>query len=164
MTRAQGLYHRPTDSLIKRSGAKFYPLDIPVPHAQLRNFISTVDRDWLYYASGPNIYTLHLPTQRTFLLITIPFAPRCLTAGLGWVCLGGERGGDCAFVRLNEQNEHNPESDHHVDSRLPINLPDTNKEAGQGDADNARPIPQLVAPEAGFKFHPDLLVQELGGD
>lgn len=164
MTRAQGLYHRPTESLIKQSDARFYPLDIPVPHAQLRNFISTVDRDWLYYASGHNIYALHLPTRRTAWLVTIPFAPRCLTAGLGWVCLGGERGGDCAFVQLNERNEHNPESGHHVDSRLPLSLPDTNKESGGGDADDTRPIPQLVAPEAEFKFQPDLLVQELGGD
>jgi hypothetical protein len=161
MTRTQGLYHRPTDSLIKRSDAKFHPLDIPVPHAQLRNFISTVDRDWLYYASGHNVYTLHLPTRRTSLLITIPFTPRCLTAGLGWVCLGGESNGDCAFVRLNENDD---EDGLHVDARLPISLPETNRETGQDNAEIARPIPQVVAPEAEFNFQPDLLVQELGGD
>jgi hypothetical protein len=161
MTRAQGLYHRPTDSLIKRSGAKFYPLDIPVPHAQLRNFISTVDRDWLYYASGPNIYTLHIPTKRTSLLITIPFAPRCLTAGLGWICLGGESNGDCAFVRLNAPER---EDGLHVDARLPISLPETSKETGQDGATNERAVPHVVAPDAEFKFQPDLLVQELGGD
>jgi hypothetical protein len=163
MTRAQGLYHRPTDSLIKRSGAKFYPLDIPVPHAQLRNFISTVDRDWLYYASGPNIYALHLSTQRTSLLITIPFAPRCLTAGLGWVCLGGESNGDCAFVRLNA-HEDEDEDGLHVDARLPISLPETGKETGQDGTTNETPIPHVVAPDTEFKFQPDLLFHELGGD
>ena len=161
MTRAQGLYHRPTDSLIKRSDAKFYPLDIPVPHAQLRNFISTVDRDWLYYASGHNIYTLHLPTQRTSLLITIPFAPRCLTAGLGWVCLGGESNGDCAFVRLHEQDD---KDGLHVDARLPINLPEAIEETLQDNAEDRRSLPRVLAPEAEIKFQPDLLVQELGGD
>jgi hypothetical protein len=161
MTRAQGLYHRPTNSLIKRSDAKFYPLEIPVPHAQLRNFISTVDRDWLYYASGHNIYTLHLPSRRTSLLITIPFAPRCLTAGLGWVCLGGENNGDCAFVQLNENDD---DDGVHVDARLPINLPDTNNETLQDATDDARSIPRVVAPQAEFKFQPDLLVQKLGGD
>jgi hypothetical protein len=160
MTRAQGLYHRPTDSLIKYSDAKFYPLDIPVPHAQLRNFISTVDRDWLYYACGPNIYTLHLPSRRTSLLITIPFAPRCLTAGLGWVCLGGESNGDCAFVCLHE----NEEDALHVDARLPIILPDSNSETSQETRQGPRPVPHVLDPEPEFKFQPDLLVQEFGGD
>ena len=161
MTRAQGLYHRPTDSLIKRSDAKFYPLDITVPHAQLRNFISTVDRDWLYYATRHDIYTLHLPTQRTSLLITVPFFPRCLAAGLGWVCLGGVNNGDCAFIRLKEQDDQGSLS---VDARLPINLPEANEETLPGNAGDRRPIPRVLAPEAEFNFQPDLLVQELGGD
>ena len=161
MTRAQGLYHRPTDSLIRRSDAKFYPLDIPVTHAQLRNFISTVDQDWLYYASCHDIYAVHLPTQRTSLLITIPFAPRCLTAGLGWICLGGESNGDCAFVRLKEQYE---QDSLHVDAKLPVNLPEANEETLRGNARDSRTPTRVLSSEADFTFQPDLLVQELGGD
>lgn len=167
MTHSKGLYHRPTDSLIQRTpgATTFYPVDIPVPHSQLRNFISTVDKDWLYYASGYNIYTFHIPTKRTSLLITVPFAPRCLTAGIGWICLGGDSHGDCAFIRLNKQTE---DTGLEVDTRLPIDLPgelSSSKKDEREDVQSQAPLAlNAHAPNKTFPWQPDLLTHEFGGD
>jgi hypothetical protein len=37
------------------------------------------------------------------LLVTLPFLPRCLAAGLGWICAGGEQNGEAAFIQLNKR-------------------------------------------------------------
>ena len=155
MTASKGLYHRPTDSLVRQSGVKFYPVDIPIPHPQLRNFISAVDNDWLYYASSYDIYAIHLPTQKTFILITVPFEPRCLAAGQGWICLGGDSNGDCAFVELKGQERSE------VDTRLPVNLPAAADDKLSQRARYSNDSQHGPQPN---KWRPDLLVQELGGE
>ena len=64
-----------------------------------------MDKDWIYYASRSDLCALHLPSQRKLLVKTLPFEPRCLAAGLGWICAGGEQNGEVAFVRLIDE-EH----------------------------------------------------------
>ena len=166
----KGLYCRPTQSLVNLWKTKVYRVDIPVPHPQLRNFISTVDKDWIYFASQHDIYTLHLPSQRISLLITVPFTPRCLAAGLGWICVGGQDLGNCAFIKLNEEES---EARFQVDSRLPINLSGTSRTNATEQSTHGEDAPPAATSPFGtnvggteptFKWQPDLLVHELGGD
>ncbi|KIW13871.1 hypothetical protein PV08_06652 [Exophiala spinifera] len=84
---------------------KYYPTKIPVHHHQLRHFISASDADFIYYATNYDVFVLDLKTQQNSLLATIPFEARCLAADLGWVCVGGEMNGDCAFIKV-EKDEH----------------------------------------------------------
>ncbi|KIX05529.1 uncharacterized protein Z518_06401 [Rhinocladiella mackenziei CBS 650.93] len=84
---------------------KFYPTEIHVPHHQLRHFISTSEGDLIYYVTNHDIFVLDLATQQNSLIATIPFEARCLAADLGWVCVGGEVNGDCAFIEV-EKDEH----------------------------------------------------------
>lgn len=84
---------------------KFYPAKIAVFHHQLRNLSSIADGDLIYYVSLRDVYVLDLTAQQNSLLATVPFETRCLTADLGWVCVGGEKNGDCAFIKV-EKDEH----------------------------------------------------------
>lgn len=92
----------PTESLAHH--AKFYPADIEVAHPQLRNFISTVYKDKVFYVNRYDVYILDIATNERTVLVTIPFEARCLAAAHGWVCVGGETKGDCAFVYIGEQD------------------------------------------------------------
>ncbi|KAK5944550.1 hypothetical protein PMZ80_003832 [Knufia obscura] len=83
---------------------KFYPAEIEVSHHQLRNFISTVYKDKVFYVNRYDIYVLDLATNERFVLVTVPFEARCLTAAHGWVCVGGETKGDCAFIHIGEND------------------------------------------------------------
>ncbi|KIW41675.1 uncharacterized protein PV06_07211 [Exophiala oligosperma] len=84
---------------------KYYPTKISIHHHQLRHFISASDADFIYYATNYDVFVLDLKTQQNSLLATIPFEARCLAADLGWVCVGGESNGDCAFIKV-EKDEH----------------------------------------------------------
>ena len=113
-------------------------------HPQLRQFISTVERDWIYFASSYDIYGLHLPSRRKYLLLTLPFSPRCLAAGLGWICIGGEQNGDSAFIRLR-RNES--------DTRYKV-----------GERSSSKTLPDLGQNNGGLSSYPELVLNELGGD
>lgn len=93
----------PTQGLA--SHHKFYPAKIPVSHHQLRHHISTQEGDFVYYVSHYDICVLDFQTRQNSLLATVPFEARCLAADLGWVGVGGEVNGDCAFVKI-EKDEH----------------------------------------------------------
>ncbi|KAK4947564.1 hypothetical protein LTR10_013509 [Elasticomyces elasticus] len=93
----------PTQGLAKAS--KFYPAKISIPHHQLRHYISTSDGNLIYYVTNYDVFVLNLETQQSSLLATIPFEARCLAADSGWVCVGGEMNGDCAFIKV-EKDEH----------------------------------------------------------
>lgn len=80
----------------------FYPVEIEVSHHQLRNFISTVYHDKIFYVNKHDVYILDLETLESSLLVTIEFDARCLAAAHGWVCVGGETRGDCAFIHIGE--------------------------------------------------------------
>lgn len=57
----------------------------------------------------------------------LPFEPRCLAAGHGWIAVGGPENGECAFIKIGErelQVRRNPSSQQpsDVDSALPLDL------------------------------------------
>ena len=141
MFRTQPLSPRPllclTDSVLYR-------------HPQLRHFISTVDQDWIYFASSYDVYALHLPSQRKSLLVTLPFLPRCLVAGLGWICLGGEQNGDSAFIRLNKEKAETRSQGH------PVSPPDSPRRTAR------KILPGLGQNDTGSSSCPELLLRELG--
>lgn len=112
-------------------------------HPQLRHFISAVDQDWIYFGSSYDIYALHLPSRRKSLLVTLPFQPRCLVAGLGWICAGGEQNGDSAFIRLNKDDEDTP-------------FQVTKRTAG-------KMLPDLEQNDGNLRSYPELVLHELGG-
>lgn len=87
---------------------KFYPVKISVPHHQLRHYISTADGDLIYYVTVNDLFALDLSTQQNSLIATIPFEARCLAADLGWVCVGGEQNGDCAFIKVEKDEYDRP--------------------------------------------------------
>lgn len=122
-------------------------------HPQLRHFISTVDREWIYFANSYDIYALHLPSQRKSLLVTLPFSPRCLVAGLGWICVGGDQNGDSAFIELNKKD-----SDAWFHHAGPTSPPDSPQRATRK---NVQSLGQNVAAS---RSYPELVLNEFGGD
>ncbi|KAF7115656.1 hypothetical protein CNMCM5793_002896 [Aspergillus hiratsukae] len=94
-------------------------------HQQLRNYISTADPDRIYLVADRVIYSIHISSQKRETLAVIPFEPKCLTAGYGWIGVGGSDNGECAFVRIAGQAARGDTSiraSSDVDSALPINL------------------------------------------
>ena len=83
---------------------KFYSAEIVVAHPQLRNLISTVYKNKVFYVNHYDVYVLDLKTNERSVLVTIPFEARCLAAAYGWICVGGETSGDCAFINIGERN------------------------------------------------------------
>lgn len=104
MGQIKDLYCRATDNLVQER-ASFFPLKIPVPHHQLRHFISTSEENRIYYAHKHDIYTLSLGPKQRCLLATVPFEARCLAADHGWICVGGEEKGDCAFLKIRRNGQ-----------------------------------------------------------
>ncbi|KAI1963324.1 hypothetical protein LOZ58_002157 [Ophidiomyces ophidiicola] len=94
------LTYRPTESLVLPTDRKFFPFKIPNSHHQLRHYISTADPDKIHVAVGRIIFTIHISTRKREVVTILPFEPKCLTAGLGWIVVGGSENGDCAFIKL----------------------------------------------------------------
>ena len=95
------LYQASTDSIA--SYYRFYPTKIAVRHHQLRHLVSVAEGDRVYYVNSHDVYVLDLKTNQSTLLATILFEARCLAADHGWVCVGGEHDGNCAFIRLEPE-------------------------------------------------------------
>lgn len=93
----------PTNAIA--SHHKFYPTRIPNQHHQLRHQISVQENHLIYYVSNYDILVLDLHDCQNSLLATVPFEPTCLAADLGWLAVGGENNGDCAFIKV-EKDEH----------------------------------------------------------
>lgn len=100
------LWLAPTKNLATHH--KFYPTKIPVTHHQLRHFISSAEKDLIYYVSQQDVFVLDLATQQNSLIATVPFESRCLAADLGWVCVGGEKDGHCAFIKIKKDEHDRP--------------------------------------------------------
>lgn len=66
------------------------------------------------------MFAIHVSSQKVETLAVIPFGPKCLTAGHGWIGLGGAENGECAFIKLPTTHHEGRRSD--VDSALPIDL------------------------------------------
>ncbi|QSS50473.1 WD repeat domain-containing protein [Histoplasma capsulatum var. duboisii H88] len=126
MTLDSALLYRPTECLVLQNHRKFFPIRIPNAHHQLRHYISTADPDRIYVAVERQIYVFHIPTRKREKIAVVPFSPRCLTAGLGWIGIGGSEHGDCAFIKIGETASGTPpgmlppRTD--VDSPLPVDL------------------------------------------
>ncbi|GFF30876.1 hypothetical protein IFM46972_03056 [Aspergillus udagawae] len=125
MTTDSALLHHSTESLILATKRRFFPFKIPNFHQQLRNYISTADPDKIYLVADRVIYSIHISSQKRETIAVIPFEPKCLTAGYGWIGVGGSDNGECAFVRIADQATRGDASillSSDVDSALPINL------------------------------------------
>ncbi|KAJ5176135.1 uncharacterized protein N7482_002012 [Penicillium canariense] len=152
--------HRPTESLILPNKRRFFPFRIPNFHTQLRHYISTADPDRIYVVVERIVYAIHIAAQKRESMAVIPFEPRCLAAGYGWIAVGGPENGECAFIRTDERGIqlHGEPSSHQpsdVDSALPLDLeipsrlpsPDTSS----GGTTSARRSPRRLLPE--FELH-----------
>ncbi|KAK2741566.1 hypothetical protein FQN57_005549 [Myotisia sp. PD_48] len=118
---------RPTDSLILSKPNRFFPFRIPNTLVQTLEastpspviFPSTADPDRIYAAVGRIIYSIHLSSHKREIVAVVPFDPKCLTAGLGWIAVGGTDNGDCAFISLESSSSTPCLSE--SDSRLLVN-------------------------------------------
>ncbi|KAI4761052.1 hypothetical protein E4T52_06792 [Aureobasidium sp. EXF-3400] len=95
----------------------FYPVKIPVSHWQLRHYISSPDKDAIYYASGNEVYHLNTLSRKRKYLATLPFEARCTASGFGWICVGGEEDGHFAAIKLEGSS---PLRSVQVDAPLPL--------------------------------------------
>ncbi|PGH33238.1 hypothetical protein GX50_03916 [[Emmonsia] crescens] len=101
-------------------------LDSALLHHQLRHYISTADPDRIYVAVERQIYVIHTSSRKREKIAVVPFEPKCLTAGLGWIGIGGSEHGDCAFIRIGDPTSGAPHAmlppRADVDSPLPVDL------------------------------------------
>ncbi|KAI9846840.1 MAG: hypothetical protein M1838_001115 [Thelocarpon superellum] len=95
----------PTNSFILPEPRLHYPAKIPVRHWQLRSLITSPSADVIYYASDSDIYRINTRTRRQDLIATLPFEPRCVAAGHGWLCAGGVDNGQFATMRIDDDDD-----------------------------------------------------------
>ncbi|KAJ5968776.1 hypothetical protein N7501_005024 [Penicillium viridicatum] len=125
MTSDSTLLHRPTEALILPTKRRFFPFKIPNFHTQLRNYISTADPDRIYVVVERIVYSIHISEQKRESVAVIPFEPRCLVAGYGWIVVGGPENGECAFIHIGDggmQVHGDTPFQTDVDSALPLDL------------------------------------------
>lgn len=101
--------------------------DRPDSHTQLRHYISTADPDRIYVVVERIVYAIHISSQKRESIALIPFEPRCLAAGFGWIAVGGPENGECAFIKIGKSGLqiHGDLYQHQnsdVDSALPLGL------------------------------------------
>ncbi|KAJ9302295.1 hypothetical protein DTO271G3_1161 [Paecilomyces variotii] len=161
MTFDSALLYRSTESLILPSKRRFFPFKIPNFHQQLRHYISTSDPDRIYVVVDRVVYAIHISSQKREGLAVIPFEPKCLAAGCGWIAVGGSDNGECAFIKLdsNHGRAAGPRSNSQrsdVDSALPIDLEQRASRlgsrvlspwSGNGEGETGRTSSRLQLPE-----------------
>ncbi|KAJ5907490.1 hypothetical protein N7495_000172 [Penicillium taxi] len=124
---SDSILYRPTESLLLPNKRRFIPFKIPNFHPQLRNYISTSDPDRIYVVVDRIIYLIQISAQKRGSIAVIPFEPRCMAAGHGWIAVGGPDNGECAYIKIDERglqvhDETLPLHHSDVDSALPIDL------------------------------------------
>lgn len=131
-------------------------------HHQLKNFISTADPDLIHYASGHDIYALHLSTRKRESIASLPWKPQCLDARHGWICVGGPDLGRCAFIYVGgtgsgdaQGRSFQHEAD--VDALLPLDLDPDSRMLAHSYFQRVRASPP---PSRG---KPEVQIHELGG-
>ncbi|KAK4867640.1 hypothetical protein LT330_001150 [Penicillium expansum] len=141
MTSDSTLLHRPTEALILPNKQRFFPFKIPNFHTQLRNYISTADPDRIYVVVERIVYSIHISGQKRETVAVIPFEPRCLVAGHGWIVVGGPENGECAFIRIGDrgmQIHSDAPFQTDVDTALPLDLdPRPSMPSGDFDGESA---------------------------
>ncbi|KAI9877814.1 MAG: hypothetical protein M1830_002748 [Pleopsidium flavum] len=153
-----------TESLILPSNRTFYPIKIPSKHWQLRNYISSTDPGFIYYASNKDIYCLHTSTRKRELIAVLPWAPICLAAAFGWIVVGGLEKGRCAFVKLRDNGVEGPSpssSRRHadVDALLPLDLDPESRFQAHHFLAGSRPDSDFIGVRKA-----EVQIQELGSD
>lgn len=135
--------HRPTESLILPTPRLYYRASIHTEYAQpsnkvnhgsnqpfsshwqLRSMISSPEQDVVYYPSGSDIYALYTKTRERQIITRLPFSPRCLVAGNGWLCCGGVPGHYTAIPLRDSNTNFDLSSlglESGPDARLPLDL------------------------------------------
>ncbi|KAG0157018.1 hypothetical protein PDIDSM_4201 [Penicillium digitatum] len=140
MTSDSTLLHRPTEALILPTKRRFFPFKIPNFHTQLRNYISTVDPDRIYVVVERIVYSIHISGQKRETVAVIPFEPRCLVAGHGWIVVGGPENGECAFIRIGDrgmQIHGDAPFQADVDSAFPLDLDQSSMTSGDFSGESA---------------------------
>ena len=88
--------------------------------------MSTVDSGNVYFISNNEVHALHIPTERRERIVSVGFVPTCLSAGYGWICVGGYNSGQCSFVDIREcppfGKPTNASFPAEVDELLPLDL------------------------------------------
>ncbi|KAL4880779.1 hypothetical protein BJY04DRAFT_70533 [Aspergillus karnatakaensis] len=177
MTTDPALSYHPTESLVLPTKRRFFPFKIPNYHQQLRHYISTADRDRIYVVVDRVVYSIHISTQKRETIAVIPFEPKCLAAGYGWISIGGTNNGECAFVKLSDRDVRvcrNTPAAHSadVDSALPIDLeatqrslPRTSTGAGQTNSDpGVSQLPEVQLHKFGGSIVNSVTIHRLPGD
>ncbi|KAL2815382.1 hypothetical protein BJX63DRAFT_167699 [Aspergillus granulosus] len=127
MTTDPTLSYQPTESLVLPSKRRFFPFKIPNYHQQLRHYISTADTDRIYVVVDRVVYSIYISSRKRETIAVIPFEPKCLAAGHGWIGIGGTNNGECAFVKLSDRDvrivhDASASQSADVDSALPFDL------------------------------------------
>ncbi|KAL8952268.1 MAG: hypothetical protein Q9222_001799 [Ikaeria aurantiellina] len=131
-------------------------------HYQLKNFISTADDDIIYYASGHEVWALHLSTRKRESIATLPWKAQCLDARYGWICVGGPNNGCFASIDLNGKDssggqERSYRHEAEVDALLPLDLDPDSRMLAHGYFRDFRPS------SSPSRRKPVLHVHETGG-
>ncbi|KAL4956162.1 hypothetical protein BDW69DRAFT_159198 [Aspergillus filifer] len=177
MTTDPALSYHPTDSLVLPTKRRFFPFRIPNYHQQLRHYISTADRDRIYVVVDRVVYSIHISSRKRETIAVIPFEPKCLAAGHGWIGIGGSNNGECAFVKLSDRGARGSRDRPNarpadVDSALPIDLesPQRNSpwpttEAGQTPTSSTgSQIPEVQLHKFGGSIVNSVTIHRLPGD
>ena len=95
-----------------------------IRHHQLKNYISTQYSNLIYYASAFDIYALNVVSRKRTLVKSLPWKPYCLDAAYGWICVGGNKNGQCAFLSIHGSGTPGTQLPSHaeVDDLLPLDL------------------------------------------
>jgi hypothetical protein len=133
---------------------------------QLRHYISTADPDTIYVAVNQVIYSIQISTRKREIVTIVPFEPKCLTAGLGWIGIGGTEHGDCAFVRIagraaSSRTGLADPSHTDVDTPLPLDLDPSSRRSLPWNLDSFQN--ELPLPRSNRRRLPDLQIKEFGG-
>ncbi|KAL4979814.1 hypothetical protein BDW66DRAFT_126123 [Aspergillus desertorum] len=163
MTTDSALSYQPTESLVLPTKRRFFPFRIPNYHQQLRHYISTADRDRIYVVVDRVVYSIHISSRKRETIAVIPFEPKCLAAGYGWIGIGGTNNGECAFVKLSDRNvrasrETSAAQSADVDSALPIDL-----EPSQRTSPRASAGVEQINSSSGVSQLPEVQLHKFGG-
>lgn len=82
---------------------------------------------------------------------TLPWEPKCLDAGYGWICAGAAEG-QCALIRIADEHSRSELQQHAaaVDEQLPLDLEPTTRSYTRPDLRNQRPRSKDDDPGASF--------------
>lgn len=125
------------------------------------------------------VYAIHITSRKRESIAIIPFEPKCLTAGYGWIGVGGSDKGECAFIRITDQSVRVQDDDvpashpSEVDSALPIDLDPptrvsspwpTGEESESARRANQRPLPEVQLHNFGGSIVNSVSIHRLPGD